>query len=99
MLFAMTPPLRDMMESFGGRRSWLSTAYKCQQTESCLRLLKQLTVLDLSLALVNAGSSIAARMAMMAITTSSSMSVNPGGGSEVTPLNRSADPFRGLAPD
>jgi hypothetical protein len=32
---------------------------------------------DLSLALLNAGNNIAARIAMMAMTTSSSMSVKP----------------------
>src|SRR6266702_3915564 len=43
----------------------------------CLLLLTQAIVLALALALAKAGSSIAARMAMMAITTSSSINVKP----------------------
>ena len=42
----------------------------------CFKLFVQLMVLPLSLALFNAGRSIAARMAMMAITMSNSMRVN-----------------------
>ena len=41
------------------------------------RLLRHLVRLALSLALLNAGKSIAAKMAMMAMTTSSSIKVNP----------------------
>src|SRR5690349_6480276 len=76
MLLAMVESLRDITESFGGRMSWLSTAYRCQHTASCLRLLRQPTVRALSLALARAGKSRAARMAIMAMTTSSSMRVN-----------------------
>ena len=43
---------------------------------SCLRLLRQPIFFALSLALAKAGKSSAARMAMMAITTSSSIRVN-----------------------
>src|SRR6266851_9770 len=43
---------------------------------NCLRLFKHWTRLARSLALARTGSSIAARMAMMAITTRSSMRVN-----------------------
>src|SRR5580704_15439879 len=43
----------------------------------CLLLLVQAIALALFLAALNAGSSIAARMAMIAMTTSSSISVNP----------------------
>jgi len=42
-------------------------------------LLTQLMVAARALALDSAGSSIAARMAMMAMTTNNSMSVNPEG--------------------
>jgi hypothetical protein len=43
----------------------------------CLKLLIQLAVLAFSLALANTGNRIAAKMAIMAITTSSSISVKP----------------------
>src|ERR1039457_3086163 len=46
-------------------------------TSTCLMLLIHLTRRALSLALDSAGKSIAARMAMMAITTSNSMRVKP----------------------
>ena len=46
---------------------------------SCLKLLRHWIRLALSLALAKAGNSIAARMAMMAITTSNSMRVKAGG--------------------
>src|SRR5690348_3325826 len=45
---------------------------------SCFWLLKHVAACALSFALLNAGSSIAARMAMIAITTSNSISVNAG---------------------
>jgi hypothetical protein len=44
--------------------------------ESVLRLFKQEALLALARALLRAGSSIPARMAMIAITTRSSISVN-----------------------
>ena len=44
---------------------------------SCRRLLMQPMPCAFCLALANAGSSMAARMAMMAMTTSSSIKVNP----------------------
>src|ERR1035437_1615219 len=75
-LAAGDPPPMYMTESLGGGGSWLSSAYSCHQVSSCLRLLRQPTTRALSLALASAGKSRAARMAMMAITTSSSMSVN-----------------------
>ena len=49
----------------------------CQHNCNCLKLLRQLMVLAFSLALDSAGNSRAARMAMMAMTTSSSIRVNP----------------------
>jgi hypothetical protein len=44
----------------------------------CLRLETQLMALALSFALASAGNNMAARMAMIAITTNSSISVKPG---------------------
>src|ERR1035441_686269 len=58
-------------------RSWLSSVYIRQATASCRWLLMHCTPCALSLARVKAGKSNAARMAMMAMTTRSSMSVNP----------------------
>src|SRR5215831_17624655 len=43
----------------------------------CFMVLAQTAVLDLSLALLNAGNRSAARIAMIATTTSNSMSVKP----------------------
>jgi hypothetical protein len=56
--------------------SRLSSAYIILAMLSCFRLLMHLAARPLSLAEFNAGSSIPARMAMMAITTRSSISVN-----------------------
>src|SRR6266568_8462392 len=61
----------------GGKNSWLSPAYMWKPSPICLLLLQQAMALALSLALPNAGRSIAARIAMMAITTSNSISVKP----------------------
>src|ERR1700722_15738892 len=58
-----------------GRLSLLSSVYMCNARPNCLRLFMQLARLAFSLADASAGKSIAARMAMMAMTTSSSMSV------------------------
>src|SRR5436190_17664931 len=67
----------DIMESLGGRTSALSTAYRCQQTSSCLRLFRHTIAAAFSLDFVNAGRSKAARIAMIAITTSNSIRVKP----------------------
>jgi hypothetical protein len=48
-----------------------------QARPSCLLLFMQAAATAFALALFNAGNSMAARMAMMAITTSSSIKVNP----------------------
>src|SRR5215469_2453510 len=56
--------------------SWLSLAYINQAVESCFSLLKQLACAAFSLALDKAGSRSDARMAIIAITTSNSISVN-----------------------
>src|SRR5690349_542687 len=57
--------------------SLLSPEYMYQPSCSCLRLLRQLMPCALVLALARAGKSIAARMAIMAMTTRSSISVKP----------------------
>src|SRR5438445_6548435 len=57
-------------------RSLLSLRYICQASMICLELLMHEIACALIFALLNAGSSIAARMAMIAITTSSSIRVN-----------------------
>src|SRR5436190_19812935 len=61
----------------GTRRPSLSSAYMVQQRLSCLRLLRQLTCWPLTLALDKVGRSRLARIAIIAMTTSNSMSVNP----------------------
>jgi hypothetical protein len=48
-----------------------------QASASCFWLLKHTAAVAFCFALLRAGNSIAARMAMMAITTSSSIRVNP----------------------
>src|SRR5262245_30931630 len=60
----------------GGRKSLLSLAYRLSAKAIWRLLLTQLIPLARSFARNNAGSSIAARMAMIAITTSNSISVN-----------------------
>src|ERR1035441_8196507 len=57
--------------------SLLSPQYMNQPIWSCLRLLTQLIPWAFALALARAGKSKAARMAMIAMTTSNSISVNP----------------------
>src|ERR1035441_4285020 len=57
--------------------SSLSPAYMCQHNCNCLKLLKHWILLAFSLARASAGNSKAARMAIMAMTTSSSIRVNP----------------------
>src|SRR5882724_876663 len=57
----------------------LSPAYITSARHNCFWLLMQMADCALRLAAASAGKSIAARMAMMAITTSSSMRVKAGG--------------------
>src|SRR5580765_407420 len=57
-------------------RSLLSVVYMTHARESCFWLLRQAAPVALSFALDNAGSNIAARIAMIAITTRSSIKVN-----------------------
>src|SRR5438045_1513734 len=78
----MSPRIQVLVEElprarFGTSRPPLSEAYITQQRLSCLWLLMQLVVSARSLALPSAGSNIAARMAMMAMTTNSSIKVKP----------------------
>src|SRR5579863_4783354 len=58
-------------------RLLLSPAYICQESPNCFKLLRQVIDCALSLARANAGRRSPARMAMIAITTRSSMSVKP----------------------
>src|SRR5438552_1231427 len=61
---------------FTGNRPSLSAAYKRDARSSCLRLLLQLVLWPFAFAAESAGNNIAARIAMMAITTSNSSKVN-----------------------
>src|ERR1043166_755714 len=67
-----------LIASFAGSRSTWSSTYICQQNWSWRWLLKQAVCSAFPLALARVGKSIAARMAMMAITTSNSISVKAG---------------------
>jgi hypothetical protein len=62
---------------FGTSQSLLSPAYMTQQTLSCRMLLMHFMVIALALAWERAGRSIAARMAIIAMTTSNSIKVKP----------------------
>jgi hypothetical protein len=57
-------------------KSPLSSAYNVQASDSCLRLLLQVNDSAFALVLVSVGSNRAARIAIIAITTSNSMRVN-----------------------
>src|SRR5262245_12237801 len=70
--------------------SLLSSAYNLQPTINCLPLFKQAIPCALVFALDNAGISIAARIAMIAITTSNSMSVKASFAGLVQPEEPSA---------
>src|SRR6267142_7067264 len=59
-----------------GKKSLLSPEYMITARPICFSLLKQLIPSARSFALLNAGSSMAARMAIMAMTTSNSINVN-----------------------
>src|SRR5258708_26844035 len=68
-----TPP--SVVDTIQGKRSVWSLDQMRKASPTCLRLLTQLMRAALALALASAGRSKPARMAMMAITTNSSMSV------------------------
>ena len=55
----------------------LSELYKLYARACCFKLLRQLMPSALVLARLSAGNSMAARMAMMAMTTNNSIKVNP----------------------
>src|SRR5882672_3852574 len=70
-----TQPGEPKPSPLGTRNRRLSSEYMLQQSCNCLRLLRQLIPWALVLALLKAGSSMAASIAMMAITTSNSIRV------------------------
>src|ERR1700753_1704925 len=85
ILMAMLPRIQELTDesnascalmSLGANPPLLSAEYMTQQMPICLRLLRQLVVTAFALARLNAGSNMAARMAMIAMTTSSSIRVN-----------------------
>src|SRR6266542_2420784 len=73
---AVAPPETPEL-MFGGTESLFSSAYMAHASCSCRTLLRHATPCAFALALLNAGNSIEARIAMMAMTTSNSMRVNP----------------------
>src|ERR1035441_1002577 len=73
----VTGPLNEATELLGGFLSSLSPMYICAQYWSCFKLLRHTIFCACSLARLRAGKSKAARMVMIAITTSSSINVNP----------------------
>src|SRR5262245_12757253 len=74
-LFVRSSPGAKIVIKFNGTRSSLSFAYMNQVVCNCLRLFMQWVARARSLAFDNAGSSNAARIAMMAMTTNNSISV------------------------
>src|SRR5207244_13292559 len=70
--------LRSKPWLLSGNELFASPAYMVRACPHCLQLLAQSTLSALALAFASAGNNKAARMAMMAMTTNSSMSVNPG---------------------
>src|ERR1039458_257199 len=76
--FCILPPLKRLVTH--GKKSLLSPEYMITASPICFSLLKQLIASALSFALLSAGSSMAARMAMMAMTTSNSIRVKPRAG-------------------
>src|SRR5215831_16725368 len=67
--------LKSIPSELSGKKSRLSPAYMLIAVPHCLRLLLHCARTADALALPNAGSNIAARMAMIAITTRSSIKV------------------------
>ena len=66
------------MAQANGSLSSLSMTYSAVAKPICLRLFLHCVETACDLALAKAGNNIAARMAMMAMTTSNSIRVNPG---------------------
>src|SRR5262249_50806736 len=80
----------------GGTRSSKSWEYKTHANPSCFRLLRQAMPCALDLALVSAGRSMLARIAIIAMTTKSSMRVKAGDLVRACP-HRRLSPQIGLA--
>src|SRR5438105_9219602 len=80
-----------LFQPLAGSQSALSAVYITQTVESCFSLFVHCTRLAAALARASAGRSIAARIAIMAITTSSSMSVKPGAADRATCGERNAE--------
>src|SRR6266498_3349642 len=76
---------------FGASQSLLSSEYIYQAKVVCLRLFKHAMAWALALARARAGRSRPARIAMMAITTRSSIRVKPWANAPVTSPGRGAD--------
>ena len=74
---ATTAPALFLQPSVGAKKSLLSIEYICHAKINCFWLLAQAAPVALALALANAGKSMPARIAMMAMTTSNSMRVKP----------------------
>ena len=77
---------------FGNHLLWLSSAYMMAATINCFMLLVHLTPWACALARAKAGNNIAARMAMIAMTTRSSINVKAPA-SWITPRNFIRDFF------
>jgi len=69
--------------SVGAKASLASPEYMIQASDNCFWLLAQAAPVAFNLALASAGKSMPARIAMIAMTTSSSMRVNPSAGRRV----------------
>ena len=61
----------------GGSQSLKSWKYICKAVPDCFMLEMQFAICAFRFALANAGNNMAARMAIMAMTTSSSIKVKP----------------------
>src|SRR5262252_2138636 len=70
--------LRSMPRELSGKKSRLSPAYILIARPHCFKLLAHCALTAAALALLKAGSNIAARIAIIAMTTSSSIKVNAG---------------------
>src|ERR1051326_6635171 len=71
--------LKSIPSELSGKKSLLSPPYMLMAVPHCLRLLLHWARMAEALALPSAGKSIAAKMAIMAMTTRSSMRVNACG--------------------
>src|SRR5260221_136647 len=76
---------------FGTSTSLLSPAYIVHESVSCRSLLRHRARLAVPLALASAGNNMLARIPMMAMTTNSSISVNPVRGRKLLTTRRNMD--------